>query len=80
MSGKSTAVDLVRSDIGRGYPRTVEAKYDPQICFDHGALNCMPGFRRDLMDLMRSKRGVEWINFERLPAAPNGFFCDGVSL
>lgn len=33
-AGKSSAVNLVRSDIERGHPRTVDAEYDPQICFD----------------------------------------------
>ncbi len=70
----SSAVDLVRADIERGHPRTVDAEYDPQICFDHGAINCMSGFRRELMNFVGRKRRVKGIALELLPGAPNGFF------
>jgi hypothetical protein len=73
------AVKLVCAYIQRRHPRTVDAEYDPQICFDYDAINRVPGLSRELMDFVRSERRMERIAFERLPRASNRFFCDGLS-
>ena len=48
----SNAVKLVSPDIERCYPRTTDAEYESQISFNHGAVNRVPGFRRERADFI----------------------------
>jgi len=69
----------VSPDIERCYPRTTGAEYESQISFNHGAVNRMPGFRRERADFMCAERGWNGSVLNLCQACLTDAFCELLS-